>query len=85
MRKSAFFLSEACFWHTTGEAVLTAPVGGWLQPMAAGGHAESPESKRRMRNLMDRSGLLSQLVQRDADPASAAEIGAVHDLSLIHI
>ena len=79
MRKSAFFLSEACFWHTTGEAVLTAPVGGWLQPMAAGGHAESPESKRRMRNLMDRSGLLSQLVQRDADPASAAEIGAVHD------
>ena len=79
MRQSAFFLSEACFWHTTGEAVLTAPVGGWLQPMAAGGHAESPESKRRMRNLMDRSGLLSQLVQRDADPASAAEIGAVHD------
>ncbi len=83
MRKSAFFLSEACFWHTTGEAVLTAPVGGWLQPMAAGGHAESPESKRRMRNLMDRSGLLSQLVQRDADPASAAEIGAVHDASYI--
>ena len=63
MRHSAFFMSEACFWHTTGEAVLTAPVGGWLQPMAAGGHAESPESKRRMRNLMDRSGLLSQLAQ----------------------
>lgn len=79
MRHSAFFLSEACFWHTTGEAVLTAPVGGWLQPMVAGGHAESPESKRRMRNLMDRTGLLAQLAQRDARPASMAEISAIHE------
>ena len=78
MRRSAFFMSEACFWHTTGEAVLTAPVGGWLQPMTAGGHAESPESKRRMRNLMDRSGLLAQLAQPHAAPASRHEIGRVH-------
>jgi len=78
MRRSAFFMSEACFWHTTGEAVLTAPVGGWLQPMAAGGHAESPESKRRMRNLMDRSGLLAQLAQPEAAPASQQEIARIH-------
>jgi len=78
MRRSAFFLSEACFWHTAGEAVLTAPVGGWLQPMAAGGHAESPESKRRMRNLMDRTGLLAQLAQPEAAPAGMDEISRVH-------
>ena len=78
MSRSAFYMSEACFWHTTGEAALTAPVGGWVQPMAAGGHAESSESKRRMRNLMDRSGLLAGLDQRDADPASAEEISRIH-------
>ena len=58
MRNTAFYMSEACFWHTTGEAALTAPIGGWVQPMAAGGHAESPETKRRMRNLMEMSGLM---------------------------
>ena len=78
MRNTAFYMSEACFWHTTGEAALTAPVGGWIQPMAAGGHAESPESKRRMRNLMEVSGLMKQLDARDAAPASAAELAAVH-------
>ena len=78
MRNSAFFMSEACFWHTTGEAALTAPVGGWVQPMAAGGHAESAESKRRMRNLMDRSGLLAKLTQRDAAPANLDEIRRIH-------
>ena len=78
MRHCAFYMSEACFWHTTGEAALTAPVGGWVQPMAAGGHAESPESKRRMRNLMDRSGLLAKLAQRQADPASHEEIRRIH-------
>ena len=78
MRHSAFYMSEACFWHTTGEAALTAPVGGWVQPMVAGGHAESPESKRRMRNLMDRSGLLAKLDQRGAEPASWDEIRRIH-------
>ncbi|HBP60570.1 MAG TPA: class II histone deacetylase, partial [Alphaproteobacteria bacterium] len=78
MRNTAFYMSEACFWHTTGEAALTAPVGGWIQPMAAGGHAESPESKRRMRNLMEVSGLMKQLDARDAAPASATELAAVH-------
>ena len=36
------------------------------------------ESKRRMRNLMDRSGLLAQLTQRDAEPASLEEIRRIH-------
>ena len=78
MRNTGFYLSESCFWHTTGEAALTAPVGGWVQPMAAGGHAESPESKRRMRNLMDMSGLMKALDVCDAAPATAVEIARIH-------
>ena len=31
-----------------------------------------------MRNLMDRSGLLAQLTQRDAEPASLEEIRRIH-------
>lgn len=78
MRKTGFFMSESCFWHTTGEAALTAPVGGWIQPMAAGGHAESPESKRRFVNLLNRSGVMKQLDQRDSEWATMAEISRVH-------
>ena len=78
MRNTGFYLSESCFWHTTGEAALTAPIGGWVQPMAAGGHAESPESKRRMRNLMDMSGLMKALDVCDAAPATAVEKARIH-------
>ena len=83
MRNTAFYLSEACFWHTTGEAALTAPVGGWVQPMAAGGHAESPESKRRMRNLIEMSGLMKALDVRDAAPANATETARVHSAAYL--
>ena len=78
MKQSAFFHSESCFWHTTGEAALTLPVGGWVQPMAAGGHAESPESKRRMLNLMQRTGLFAALDTRSAPPADAEQLARIH-------
>ena len=78
MRRTGFFMSESCFWHTTGEAALTAPVGGWIQPMAAGGHAESPESKRRLVSLLNRSGTMKHLDQRDAELATSAEIEQIH-------
>ncbi len=55
-RKTGFFFDERCFWHSTGLHAVTLPVGGWVQPPAGGGHAESPETKRRMKNLMDVSG-----------------------------
>lgn len=78
MRRTGFFMAESCFWHTTGEGALTAPVGGWIQPMAAGGHAESPESKRRFVNLLHRSGMMKQLDQRDAEWATQEEISRIH-------
>ena len=83
MKQSAFFYSEDCFWHTTGEAALTQPVGGWVQPMAAGGHAESPESKRRMLNLMRRTGLLEALDTPSAPRASIEQLTRIHTTSYL--
>ena len=51
---TGFFWDERCFWHGGGNYALTLPVGGLVQPLAAGGLPENPETKRRLKNLMRR-------------------------------
>lgn len=75
---TALYHDERCFWHSAGEHVLILPVGPWLQPVASGGHAESPESKRRLRNLVEVSGLLDRLDQRRAEPAGRDDLLRIH-------
>lgn len=75
---TAFYTDERCFWHTTGEHALIAPVGFPVQPPAGGGHAESPESKRRFRNLAEVSSLGPQLDWRRAAPVSRAAMARIH-------
>lgn len=77
-KETAFYHDELCFWHTTGESVLVLPIGGWVQPSTGGGHAESPESKRRLVALMEVSGLMKQLTHLSADPATEEDILRVH-------
>lgn len=77
-RKTGFFFDERCFWHSTGLHAVTLPVGGWVQPPGGGGHAESPETKRRMKNLMDVCGLTPQLALRSAAPASLPDLRRIH-------
>jgi len=77
-RRTAFFSEELCFWHTGGLHALTLPVGGWVQPPAAAGYAESPESKRRMKNLIEVSGLGKHLAWCGADAASEEDIRRIH-------
>ncbi len=74
---TGFFWDEKCFWHSGGQYALTMPVGGFVQPMA-GGLAESPETKRRMKNLMDVSGLSAELDMRSAPMADMDALLRVH-------
>ncbi len=75
---TAFYYDEMCMWHSPGEAVLFLPVGGWLQPLAAGGSPESPESKRRIKSLLDVSKATSHLSVRSASAATDDDILRVH-------
>ena len=51
--------------------------------MAAGGHAESPDSKRRFKSLMDVSGLTEQLDVRSAASVSRDDLLRVHTASYL--
>lgn len=77
-RTTAFFFDEMSLWHSAGAHALTLPVGGWVQPPAGSGHAESPETKRRLKSLLDVSGLTRHLHLLSAPPASEADLLRVH-------
>lgn len=73
---TGFVWHERYAWHDTGNAALFAPPGGWVQPLE---HVESPESKRRFRNLLEISGLLDDLDRVDARPATRHELHRFHE------
>lgn len=81
--KTAFVWDEKCFWHFGGNYALLAPVGGLVQPMVAGGLPEAPETKRRLKNLMDVTGLSEELLLMSAAPASREDLLRVHPASYL--
>ena len=83
MAKTAFFWNERCFWHSGGNYASVAPVGGLIQPLAAGGLPESPETKRRLKSLMDVTGLTDDLSCPAAAPASEGDLRRVHPASYL--
>lgn len=83
MKSTAFFHDEKCLWHTSGPHALFMPVGGWVQPLASGGHAESPESKRRLKALMDVSGLSEKVYVQTAPMATEEDLLRVHPASYL--
>jgi len=83
MTKTGFFWDERCFWHSGGNYALTMPVGGNVQPLAAGGLPENPETKRRLKNLLDVSGLLATLEVRSAPAAGFDDLARVHPVSFL--
>ncbi len=80
---TGFYFDERCLWHTTGEHALILPVGGYVQPPAGGGHAESPESKRRFKNLLDVSGMTEKLAVSTAQPVDRTDMERIHPTSYI--
>ena len=81
--KTGFFWDEKCFWHGGGNYAFTLPVGGNVQPLAAGGLPEDPETKRRLKNLMDVTGLSGDLKTASAEPASWQDLLRVHPESYL--
>ena len=78
MPSTALYTHERTFWHHTGMQALFLPVGGWVQPPAAGVGADTPESKRRILSLIQASGLADHLAQPKAEPATEADLLRVH-------
>lgn len=81
---TGFFWDEKCFWHSGGNYAFTLPVGDLVQPLAAGGLPESPETKRRLRTLMEVTGLTGDLDMRSAAPATRQDLLRVHPASYLH-
>ena len=80
---TGFFWDERCFWHAGGNYTFTIPIGGLVQPLAAGGLPENPETKRRLKNLMDVTGLTKELAAQSADMASREVLERVHPASYL--
>lgn len=74
-RRTGFLYDESYFWHNTGNGALSLPPGGWIQPDI---HSENPETKRRFKNLLERSGLMDQLYPLKPRPASLDAIQLFH-------
>jgi acetoin utilization deacetylase AcuC-like enzyme len=80
---TGFYWDERCFWHAGGNYALTLPLGGLVQPLAAGGLPESPETKRRLRNLMEVTGITQDLVMTSAPEATREDLLRVHPASYL--
>ena len=75
---TGFFWDERCFWHSGGNYSFMAPVGGLVQPASSGGLPENPETKRRLKNLMEVTGLWGELATRGAEAATEEDLRRVH-------
>ena len=79
---TGFYWDESCFWHGGGNYAGMLPVGGLVQPMN-GGLPESPETKRRLKNLMDVTGLSRELAMQSAPNATLEDLLRVHPASYL--
>ncbi|SDJ59542.1 class II histone deacetylase [Billgrantia gudaonensis] len=72
---TGFYWHERCFWHDPGAIGVFSAPGEFLQPQPA---SESPESKRRLKNLLEVSGLIDELAVRKAPPAGREDLERFH-------
>jgi acetoin utilization deacetylase AcuC-like enzyme len=68
--------NERYAWHDLGAGAGPLRAGGWIEPGEP--HAEHAATKRRIRNLLDASGLLEQLTAIPARLATEAELLRFH-------
>ena len=81
---TGFYWDERTFWHAGGNYAFTLPIGGLVQPLAAGGLPESPETKRRLKNLMEATGLLADVSAHSAPVATREQLLRIHPESYLN-
>lgn len=74
-RKTGFVFHELYMWHDTGNYAEYLPYGFPLQP---GVHSENPETKRRLKNLLDASGVTNALKQIEPIQATREQLLRFH-------
>src|ERR1700710_180361 len=72
---TGFHWNELYAWHDTGTGSGYMSTGGLVEPEQ---HGESPATKRRLRNLLDVTGLLERRLQLPGREATEEEILRVH-------
>lgn len=75
MRRTAFVFHERYLWHDPGPHASVIRAGGFVEP---GPHADSPERVRRIRSLVEVSGLGEHLVHLRPSPAERDELLRLH-------
>jgi acetoin utilization deacetylase AcuC-like enzyme len=78
--RTGFVWHELYMWHDTGSGTSELPSGCWLEPHV---HAENPDTKRRLKNLLDATGLTDKLVPLPPREATVEEICRVHDAAYV--
>jgi acetoin utilization deacetylase AcuC-like enzyme len=78
--KTGFIYDESYFWHDTGNGALFLRPGDWIE---ADEHGESPKSKRRVKNLLERSGFINELQVIKPRAATREEIERNHSSSYV--
>ncbi|MDJ0926880.1 MAG: class II histone deacetylase [Gammaproteobacteria bacterium] len=73
--KTGFVHHELFMWHNTGNFAGVMPFGNPVQPYE---HVENPETKRRIKNLLDVSGMTGKLVPIEPRPATEEELLRFH-------
>ena len=80
MKRTAFAFHERLLWHDAGSAASVIPAGRFRR---AGMHAESPERVRRIKSLVEVSGLSERLVALRPRPASDHELLRFHSADYV--
>lgn len=81
MENTAFIYDESYFWHDNGNGALFLQPGKWVEPDT---HVENPSTKRRVKNLLDKSNMLSKLKNISPKAATVEQIELFHTSSYIN-
>ena len=80
MPNVGFVWHERYMWHNTGMAAGSIPAGGFVEPEI---HIENPAAKRRMRNLLDVTGVMDSLTTLRPRPVTMDEVLRIHGAAYI--